>query len=106
MLGITETLLYGDREMAATKLRAAIRAAAANLNAHQAHEGRVRTEHARSMAPLKTFRTDNDAFKDPVFEGAARTAMAIKQETCRRLGCAGLFLAVNMPGMVRLITVC
>jgi hypothetical protein len=79
MLDVAEVLLYGDPETAATKLRTAIRSEAANLNAQQAHEGRLRAEHARSTAALKKFMVNNDAFNDPVIEGAGMTAMAIEQ---------------------------
>src|SRR5258708_20071044 len=74
-----ESLLYGDPEVAKEKLRGAIIYGAAQTNAHQERQGRLRAEHARSMASLAKFNELNDAFEDPLVQAAGKAAMASEQ---------------------------
>jgi hypothetical protein len=75
----SEILLYGDPDTAAEKLRTAIHFEAARLNQHEARDGRVRSEHARSMESLRKFNDLNDAFRDPLIQAAGSAAMASEQ---------------------------
>jgi hypothetical protein len=74
-----ETLLYGDPDIAKEKLRTAIIYGAAQTNAHQERQGRLRAEHARSMDSLRKFSELNDAFEDPLVQAAGRAAMVNEQ---------------------------
>jgi hypothetical protein len=75
----SESLLYGDPDTAAEKLRTAIHFEAARLNAHQARDGRLRAAHSKSMAALNKFMEENDAYKDPVVQAAGKAAMCSEQ---------------------------
>ena len=73
------SMLYGDPEEAAGKLRNAIHFEAARLNQHQAHDARIRAAHAKSMAAVNKFMEENEAFKDPLVQAAGRAAMVEEQ---------------------------
>src|SRR5258706_13104241 len=75
----SESLLYGDPDIAKEKLRTAIIYGAAQANAHQARDARIRGEHARSMESLRRFNELNDAFEDPLVQAAGKAAMASEQ---------------------------
>ena len=65
-----ETLLYGDPELAGEKLRTAIRSEASKIHAHQ---GRLRSEQARSQADLRQFKDENPEFMANLQFPAARS---------------------------------
>jgi hypothetical protein len=74
-----ESLLYSDPDTAKEKLRTAIIYGAAQTNAHQERQGRLRAEHTRSMESLRKFNELNDAFEDPLVQAAGKAAMASEQ---------------------------